>query len=302
MKALEKRKISRMNADVSFFGFGSLSIGRDWGMGSNEQKSRPDEQEAGHVLNQILDIGVNLIDTASAYHRSEERIGKFIANRRNEYVLASKCGEHNDEPETFYDFSYEAIKESIDSSLELLNTDVIDLMQIHFGPNPDQVIQEGETLRAMKDAQREGKIRFLGASIDGDLATKCIQSGDFDVMQMEYHLLNQENEENIKRCAEKGIGVLIRTGLGRGLLTSRVIDQPAESIPNYEKVKQLLELVNEDGDLLTSLALQFLYENKGISSVLMGTKNIHHFKKNMNLLERGVDHELLQKAIEIARS
>lgn len=293
-RALEKRNIASMKEEVTFFGFGALSIGRDWGLADKE---RPDEKEAGKVLNSVLDLGINLVDTASAYHRSEERIGKSIASRRNEYVLASKCGEHNEEPATYYDFSYDAIKESIDRSLTLLKTDVIDLMQIHFGPDPEKVIADGETVRAMKDAQREGKIRYLGASIDGELAKQCILSGDFDVMQMEYHLLNQQNEENIKLCEEKGLGVLIRTGLGRGLLTSRALQ--AELKP--AKLEKMLELVNGDGDLLTTLALNFLYENKGISSVLIGTKNLEHFKKNIDLLEKEFDRELLEKAIQIGK-
>jgi aryl-alcohol dehydrogenase-like predicted oxidoreductase len=293
-KAFEKRRISTMDKEVTFIGFGALSIGRDWGL---TDKKRPDEAEAGILLNDVLDLGINLIDTASAYHRSEERIGISISSRRDEYILASKCGEHNDEPATFYDFSYDAIKESIDRSLKLLKTDSIDLMQIHFGPDPEKVLADGETVRAMKDAQKEGKVRYLGASIDGELAKQCILSGDFDVMQMEYHLLNQLNEDNIKLCEEKGIGVLIRTGLGRGLLTSKALQ--AELKP--AKLKQLLELVNDDGELLSTLALNFLYENKGISSVLIGTKNLGHLKKNIELLERPVDRQVLDQAIQIGK-
>ncbi|MFV9510511.1 aldo/keto reductase [Tepidibacillus sp. LV47] len=301
MKALEKRRIERMNTEVTFFGFGALSIGRDWGYGSAEEKKRPDEEEAGRVLNAILDLGVNLIDTARAYHRSEERIGKYISHRRNEYILATKCGEHSNEPYTYYDFSYKAVKESIDRSLRLLNTDVIDLVQIHFGPDPEKVIQEGETLAAMKDAQKEGKVRFLGASIDGELATRLIQSGDFDVMQMEYHLLNQVNKKNIELAKEKGIGVLIRTGIGRGLLTSKVLGLMDTEFPEKEKVQRLLQLVNHDGELLHALALHFLYQEEGISSVLIGTKSIERFKQNMELLEREINPDLLQKAIAIGQ-
>ncbi|PLR94182.1 aldo/keto reductase [Bacillus sp. T33-2] len=299
-KAFEKRNIKRMDEAVTFIGFGALSIGRDWGM-KVADTARPDEQEAGRVLNSVLDMGINLVDTASAYHRSEERIGKFISGRRNEYILASKCGEHNDEPATYYDFSYGAIKDSIDRSLKLLNTDVIDLMQIHFGLDPEKVISDGETVRAMKDAQREGKIRYLGASIDGELAKECIISGDFDVMQMEYHLLNQKNEENINLCKEKGIGVLIRTGLGRGLLTLRALLMPEDQLKQNSKLNEMLKLVDGDADLLTSLALNFLYKNEGISSVLIGTKNIENLKKNIALLESEVDPQLLKKVIEAGK-
>ena len=301
MKALEKRRIERANIDVTFLGFGALSIGRDWGFGTEEEKRRPAEEEAGQVLNAVLDLGVNLIDSARAYHRSEERIGKYISHRRNEFILATKCGEHSKEPSTYYDFSYNAIKESIDRSLRLLKTDVIDLMQIHFGPDPQKVIEDGETLAAMKDAQKEGKVRFLGASIDGELATRLIESGDFDVMQMEYHLLNQANKSNIDLAREKGVGVLIRTGIGRGLLTSKVLEMMDTEFPEKEKVQQLLKLVGNDGVQLHALALQFLYQEEGISSVLIGTRNPERFKQNMQLLEREIDQEMLRKAIAIGR-
>ena len=298
MKALEKRTIKRMSTAVTFVGFGALEIGRNWGMGSDTQ--RPDDEAAGITLNTALDVGINLIDTASAYHRSEERIGKYIANRRDSYVLASKCGEYSEEPHTHYDFSYDAIARSIDKSLKLLQTDVIDLMQIHFGPNPKDVLDKGETVAAMKDAVKQGKVKYLGASIDGELATRCIKSGDFDVMQLGYNLMNQGNEDNIKLAHENGIGVLIRSGLGNGLFTPRVLDN-LENLNERQqpRMRKLLELVNNDIDLLMSLALNFLYSNKGISSVLLGTKKAEHIKKNMELLEKDVCASLLDEAQKI---
>ncbi len=290
-----------MGMDVTFIGFGALEIGRDWGLGDADEKRRPDEEAAGEVLRAVLDLGINLIDTASAYHRSEERIGRTIAGRRAEYVLASKCGEHSDEPRTFYDFSYAGISASIDRSLRLLQTDVIDLMQIHFGPDPEGVLDRGETVAAMKDAQRAGKVRFLGASIDGAVATRCIESGDFDVMQLGYSLVAQGNTENIRLARSKGIGVLIRSGLAAGALTSRVIPHLNDEVRHIDKVRKLLDLVGGDGDALTSLALNFLYENDGISSVLVGSKRVAHVKANLDLLERPVDPEVMAQAIEIGR-
>jgi aryl-alcohol dehydrogenase-like predicted oxidoreductase len=296
-KGLEKRWIPKLNQEVTFLGFGALSIGRDWGYGSEQQRSRPSDEEAYKILNAVLDRGITLIDTASAYHRSEERIGQAISNRRNEYVLASKCGEHNEEPGTLYDFSYKAIKNSIDQSLRLLRTDVIDIMQIHFGPNPEKVIEDGETVAAMKDAQREGKIRFLGASIGGDLARKCIESGDFDVMQMEYNLLNQENHDNIQLAKERGIGVFIRGGLARGLLSPRVLSIMDTEFKYKAEVQRLLALANGNAELLSAAALQFLYREPGIHSVLIGTKNMDHFESNFALLERKLGGSGLDGAI-----
>lgn len=299
-KALEKRYIKRMDTEVTFLGFGALEIGRNWGMGSDNE--RPQEEVAGVVLNTVLDLGINLIDSASAYHRSEERIGKYVSNRRNEYVLATKCGEHSDEPRTYYDFTYNGIAKSIDKSLKLLNTDVIDLLQIHFGPDPEGTLDRGETLRAMQDAQKAGKVKYLGASIDGDIAKRCILSGDFDVMQLGYNLFHQGNEENIRLCKERGMGVLIRSGLGNGLLTSRVVNN-LDNLREADRIKaeKLLKLVEGNTDMLTALGLHFLYENDGISSVIVGTKKPENVKKNFELLGIELPEGLLSKAKEIVK-
>ncbi|MBH8598902.1 MULTISPECIES: aldo/keto reductase [unclassified Thermoactinomyces] len=298
-RALEKREIPRIGAAVTFLGFGALEIGRDWGLGDGRERQKPDDRQAEKVLHAVLDAGINLIDTASAYHRSEERIGKFLSSRRHEFILATKCGEHSKEPDTYYDFSYRAVKESIDRSLKQLQTDVIDIMQIHFGPDPERVIDEGETLAAMKDAQREGKIRYLGASIDGELATRLIESGEFDVMQMGYNLLDQTNEKNIALCREKGIGVFIRSGLAAGLLSARVLPHLNEQFKHKKKVLALLELVGGNGDQLTALALQFLYRNPGISSILVGSKRPERIGQNIALLQQEISDHLLEKALEI---
>ena len=177
---MKKRKLGRTDLTVTFIGFGALEIGRNWGVGANTK--RPSEKQAGRVLNRVLDLGINLIDTASAYHKSEERIGKYISHRRDEFVLASKCGEHSCESETYYDFSYRAVKDSIDRSLQRLQTDRIDIMQIHFGPEPEKVLQEGETVAAMRDARAEGKIRLLGASPPAHVIEACIHLGAFQVL------------------------------------------------------------------------------------------------------------------------
>ena len=206
------------------------------------------------------------------------------------------------EPRTYYDFTYEGISKSIDKSLKLLNTDVIDLLQIHFGPDPEGTLDKGETLRAMQDARKAGKVKYLGASIDGEVAKRCILSGDFDVMQLGYNLFHQGNEENIRLCKERGMGVLIRSGLGNGLLTSRVVDN-LDKLRETDRIKaeKLLKLVDGNTDLLTALGLHFLYENDGISSVIVGTKKPANVRKNVQLLSIELPEGLLQKAKEIVK-
>ncbi len=282
---MERRRLGRTNLDVTFVGFGALEIGRDWGLGANTR--RPPEETACTLLNRVLDLGVNLIDTASAYHKSEERIGKFLASRRHEFVLTSKCGEHSREPKTYYDFSFRAVRESIERSLKLLRTDHIDVMQIHFGPEPEKVLESGETVAAMKEAQAEGKIRFLGASPPTSLIDACLDSGDFDVLQVDYSLLNREAEPQIARAARQGVGILVRGGFGGGYLTPRVKPLLGNlSDPRIRKVTEILNLLDGQAEWLPALALQFLSQNPHVTSVLVGTKSVAHFEENITLLEK----------------
>ena len=303
MKGLEKRSLGKADASVTFMGFGALEIGRDWGVGD---KARPEEDVAIDVLNGVLDAGITMIDTASAYHLSEARIGKGISSRRSGYFLASKCGEHSRESETYYDFSYAAISESVDRSLGLLQTEQIDLMQIHFGPNAQQVVDDGETVRAMQDARAAGKTRFLGASCGGPIAEQCVGLGVFDALQVDYSLLNQRDEATIARCAELGMGVVIKGGVARGRLTPKVLDHldhldHLDTLDDNtkERVTALLDLVDGDGEQLMAIALNFLYQNNGVTSVLLGSKNLAHVQKNMELLEREIDKSVMDQALAL---
>ncbi len=294
---LPRRILGRTGLSVTALGFGALEIGRDWGIGPAEGKSRPDEAEAGAVLNAVLDAGINLVDSARAYHRSEERIGASIAARRGEYVLATKCGEHSDEPRTYYDYSHGAIGKSIDTSLRMLKTDVIDVLEIHFGPEPGKVLDDGETVRAMKDAREAGKVRWLGASIDGDLLARCIDSGDFDVVQVGYSLLNPSQAENIKRAKDADVGVVVRSGLGGGWLTARVHKTAANERP--KAVNALLDLCGGDAGRLTKLAVDFLLRDKGVTSILYGTKSVAHLKQAAAWVSAPSDDAMLDRAIEL---
>ncbi len=298
MNPLERKSLGRTGLLVTRIGFGALEIGRDWGLGDDAARSRPEAEAAARVLNGVLDLGVNLIDTARAYHRSEERIGAAVSGRRAEYLLATKCGEHSDEPRTYYDFSYAAVRASIDTSLALLRTEAIDVLQIHFGPEPEQVLEAGETLRAMRDAREAGQVRFLGASPGRNILERCIDSGAFDVLQVAYSLLDPGAGELIRRAHERGIGILIRGGLGAGWLTPRVLAVPAEQRP--PRVQALLNLVDGDANQLQALALHFLNNHPGIGSILVGSKNLDHFRHNLELLASPVDPDLLARAAALA--
>lgn len=300
MSSIEKRRLGNTGLEVTAVGFGALEIGRDWGLGTGEARHKPAEEDAAALLHTALDLSINLLDSASAYHRSEERIGKFVSTRRSEYVLATKCGEHSREPDTYYDFSYEAIRDSIQRSRRLLQTDVIDLLQIHFGPDPDQVLDDGGCVRAMKEAQTAGHVRWIGASVDGPVLDRCIDSGDFQVVQVGYSLLHQGEQARIHKAHERGIGVLIRSGFAGGWLTEKSLQMaPAERPP---LVNALLALCDGDAAKLRALALHFLLCEPAVSSVLVGTKSREHLQRMVSSLDSPVDDVLLARTAALVQT
>ena len=299
MAELARRPLGRTGLQVSLLGFGALEIGRDWGIGDSAQRRRPEEAAACTVLHTALDLGINLVDTASAYHLSEERIGRCLAGERARYILATKCGEHNAEPDTYYDFSYAAVRASIARSRELLQTEVLDILQIHFGPDPEAVLADGGCVRAMQEAQAAGQVRVLGASIDGPVLDRCIDSGAFQVVQVGYSLLRQQEGARIRKAQERGLGVLIRGGLASGWLTPRALAVPETERP--PGVSALLQVCGGDAALLQALALQFLARNDGISAVLLGTKSADNLRQAVAALQTPVDAALLDAAVRVAR-
>lgn len=296
---LDRRPLCAGGPEVTVLGFGALEIGRDWGLGTAAERERPSEQVAGEVLRAVLDAGINLVDTASAYHRSEERIGRALAGRRAEYVLATKCGEHSHEPGTHYDFSYGAIAESISRSLERLQTDTLDLLQIHFGPEPERVLDAGETVRAMRQAQEAGRVRHLGASCGTGLARRCIESGDFQVLQLTYNLLDRGAEAAIALAAERGIGILLKGPLAGGWLTPRAEAAAASRPEMAARLRPYLDLLGGDYGRLPALALAFCRHNPGVSSILAGSKSVEHVRRNVDTYLAGVPEGLLREALAV---
>ena len=164
---MEKRRLGSTDMEVTRLGFGGARIGFE----------KSTDEEAARLLNGLLDAGVNFIDTAACYEGSEEQIGRLIAARRSEYYLATKAG-HVVDGATGEPYSEPVITESIERSLKRLNTEAVDLVQIHSCSA--KVLRRGEAANALVKAQEAGKTRYIGFSGDGDAAAEAIGMGVFD--------------------------------------------------------------------------------------------------------------------------
>src|SRR5665213_3885063 len=196
---IETRPLGRTGVDVSILGYGAMEL-----RGAPRGPAIED-QEADRVLNAVLDGGVNLIDTSIDYGRSEELIGRYLAPRREEFFLASKCGcllelPPDAHPPYPHDFSAANVRAGVEQSLVRLRTDRLDLLQVHMSPSREQMEAEG-TIEAMVALRHEGKVRFLGMSGTLPNLPEHIAMNVFDVFQIPYSALQREHEDLITAAA-----------------------------------------------------------------------------------------------------
>ena len=287
MADLEKRTLGRTGIDVTVLGYGAMEL-----RGAPRGREVP-EEDAGRILNAVLDLGINFIDTSIDYGVSEERIGRHVARRRDEYFLASKCGcLVGWEPDPARDrggphvYTRENIVAGVEQSLRRLNTDRLDLLQVHMTPSRD-VLEEHDVVGTMTDLRDQGKIRFLGMSGTIPNLADHIEMGAFDAFQIPYSASQREHEELIARAADAGAGVIIRGGAARGAPSgeSRVAGRNPELLDVWERA-QMDELLDE-GQTRMEFVIRFTETHPAMHTNIVGTINPAHLESNLAAAAKG---------------
>ncbi len=304
---MKQRLLGRTGLRVSEIGFGALEIGRAWGLPIEGDFAVPSEREVGALLDRVLELGINLIDTAPAYMLSEERIGAHLRRRRKEFYLTTKCGESFDGYRSQYDFSKRGTLRFIETSLRRLQTDYLDLVQIHCGPDEVETIRRGEVLEGMLQAKKEGKLRWVGVSCEAPGARAALDIGAYDVLQLPYSLLNRAIEEKsgeaesadssiLSRAAQADVGVVIREVLERGKLTEKVRKMPDIAEPVMTRAKAFLAQLDRQGAGLSisQVAIQFVLRQPQVATVLIGTRNPRHLEDAVAAASQPLDPALLR--------
>jgi aryl-alcohol dehydrogenase-like predicted oxidoreductase len=254
-----------------------------------------DDEDAGRLLGAVLDSGINLIDTAIDYGRSEELIGRYLGHRRDEYFLASKCGCPLDPPAGAtppyqHDYSPGNVRAGVEQSLRRLRTDRLDLVQVHMSPSRARLAADHtiETLRSLRD---DGKVRFIGMSGILPNLPDHIAMGVFDVFQIPYSAVQREHEGLITEAAAASAGTLIRGGAARGAPADDKgwrqgplgLD-PGEGQRRWESsgIEDLL-----DGMSRIEFVLRFTLSHPDLSSTIVGTSSIGHLRSNVAIAEKG---------------
>lgn len=240
--------------------------------------------QAEKVLNTALDAGINFLDTAACYGNSEELIGRTVAHRRSEYILATKCGHvagrYNGEP-----WTPQTIADSIDRSLLYMKTDYLDLIQLHSCNL--EILKQGEVIQTLQDAKDAGKTRFIGYSGDNEHAAWAVDSGVFDTLQTSFSLVDQRARRGLLQAAESnGMGIIIKRPIGNG-----VWGAVRSNRPYTDEYFNRAQLMQAEGDLpgLSQndiyLAMAFVFSHSEVSTAIVGTSNPVHMRSNIDLVD-----------------
>ncbi|HVZ33471.1 MAG TPA: aldo/keto reductase [Polyangiaceae bacterium] len=245
------------------------------------------DDDAGRVLNAVLDAGINFIDTSIDYGRSEEMIGKYISQRRSEYFLASKCGCVVDGAPGEHVHTAANIRAGVENSLRRLNTDHLDLVQFHRSLTQEEFEKDGALQEAMK-LKAEGKVRFVGVSGTLPNLVEQINMGVFDAFQIPYSALQREHEEVIALAARAGAGTIIRGGVARGApsdwqRTNYMV--PGTTMQDRWESAELDDLLQ--GSSRVEFTLRFTLSHPGLHTTIVGTQNPEHLRANIQAAQKG---------------
>ena len=285
---MQYRTLGRTGIKVSPYCLGAMMFG---GPGN------PDHDDCIRIIHKALDFGINFIDTADRYSRgeSEEIVGKALKGRRDSIVLATKVhGPMGDDP-NMQGNSRRWITRALEDSLRRLQTDYIDIYQIHR-PSSDTDIEE--TLSALTDLMRAGKVRAIGSStfpvseiVEAQWVTERRGLARFRTEQPPYSILDRGIERDmLPTCQRYGMGVMVWSPLSKGMLTGRY--RKGQPLPDSIRVKyfprqmsdarsldaveQLVPLAEEAGLSLTHMAMAFVMAHPCVTSAILGPRTMQH--------------------------
>lgn len=283
-----QRTLGRTGLEVTQLGYGSMGLRgpRTWG------QRVVSEADAEVFLNSVLDAGINFIDTAPDYGVSEERIGKYIGHRRNEFYLATKCGcdytQHDDHIEIAHTWTTETVKRNIETSLRLLKTDYIDLLQFHGGDAA--TLQERGLIEQLCQLRSDGLIRFMGVSTKLPQIKELIELNVFDTFQIPYSCLAPEHHDLITAAAKTGAGIIIRGGVAHGGPDAEIQRPTLNRVWVEAKLDELLPAGMSRAEFL----LRNTLSHPHCDTTIVGTCNHQHLAENIAAAIRGpLPEELL---------
>ncbi|ARK31586.1 aldo/keto reductase [Halalkalibacter krulwichiae] len=283
---MKKRQLGSSQLYVSEIGLGCMSLGTDI-------------TQARTTIETALDQGINYLDTADLYNQgfNEEIIGEVVKGKRQDIILATKAGNRFEKGKEgwSWDPSKKHIHHAVRESLQRLQTDYIDLYQLHGGMIEDNI---EETIEAFEELKQEGLIRYYGlSSIRPNVIREYVKRSSIVSIMMQYSLLDRRPEELFPLLEENQISVVARGPVAKGILTNRPIDQLSTSIKEkgylnyqFEEIQALRSSISDqllNGRSVQAIALQYCLASPVVASVVAGASNTQQVIENVQALEEG---------------
>lgn len=283
------RTLGKTGLEVSAMGFGGAPLGNQYG--------NLDDKEAIRAVHVAIDHGINFFDTSPYYGRtlSETRLGKALSGRRDQIILATKGGRFD---VAGFDFSYDGIIAMCEASLKRLQTDLLDVYQLHdieFG-DKDQVVNEA--IPALRQLKADGKVRFIGVTgFPLPLLREMVESQELDLTlsYSHYNLINRTlNDELVPAVKARGMGLINASVTNMGLLTDQG-PQPWHPASDAARVvvAQAAQYCRERGVSIAQLAIQFALQNPMVDVTLLGTRTEAELRQSLPLWGTTPDPDLL---------
>ena len=298
---MKKRPLGQTGIEVSEISFGGVEIGIPYGIGVNTQAQMPSEAEAIKLLLGVLDNGINFFDTARLYSRSEDVMGKAFKDRRDSVIICTKCAHlrnNNKQLPTAKELR-NIIDNSLRESLSTLRTDYIDVYMVHDADL--EILDNREIAEVFFEYKRKGLARAIGVSVYAvEETAKAIESGMWDVIQLNYNLMDQRQGRLFPLAQQHGVGIVVRSVLLKGILT----DRGRNLHPELKAVEQHRNLYNEllskGVPTLSDLATKFVLSHNMVSSVLIGIDRMEYLQ-NVLAVANGsyLDERVMSRAKEL---
>jgi aryl-alcohol dehydrogenase-like predicted oxidoreductase len=308
------RTLGRTGIKVSPYALGALALGTSIG--------NPDHDDSARIIHKALDAGINVVDTADVYGESEVAVGKALKGRRDSVVLATKFSRPIGDDPNHQGASRRWIMTAVENSLRRLQTDYIDLYQVHR-PDPSTDIEE--TLSALSDLIHSGKVRAVGTSampasdiIEAQWTAERRALERFRTEQPPYSILVRGIEAAVLPvCEQYGLGVIAWSPLAGGWLSGRFrkgeapTSRRAERLPHrydlsrpenqrkLDAADRLAVLAEQAGMTLIELALAFVLEHPAVAAAIIGPRTMEHLESQLGAAEKRLDAELLDRIDEI---
>ncbi len=285
---MKKRQLGKTTLKISELGLGCMSLPQD-------------TNEARRIIDRALDAGITFFDTADLYDfgKNESLLGSLLAQRRQEVVLATKVG--NDfsaqDGQWTWNPSYQHIVQSAKASLQRLQTDYIDLYQLHGGTMDDPI---DETIAAFEDLKKEGLIRAYGiSSIRPTVIDRFTSQSDGQTVMMQHNLFDRRAEEWLPLLKERGQSLLVRGAIAKGLLTTSGMERlkAGQSFNGltHSDLEQRLTIVQQTGMDPQSIALHYLLQSEITGSVLIGSRTEQQLIDSLKSYRQQVPEDVLKQ-------